>query len=43
MGIIDMDRCIQAKEKGYEVFLSKLIPESCTPKNNLLVGLPRKF
>ncbi|XP_046404122.1 glutathione S-transferase C-terminal domain-containing protein homolog [Ischnura elegans] len=42
MGIIDMDRCIQAKENGYQVHLSKLVPESCTPKNNLLVGLPGK-
>ncbi|XP_071444755.1 glutathione S-transferase C-terminal domain-containing protein homolog [Hetaerina americana] len=43
MGIIDMDRCIQAKENGYEVYLSKLVPETCTPKNNLLVGLPEAF
>jgi len=38
MAIIDTDRCIQAKESGYQVHLSKLVPESCTPKNNLLVG-----
>ncbi|KAG8230477.1 hypothetical protein J437_LFUL013518 [Ladona fulva] len=43
MGIIDTDRCIQAREHGYEVYLSKLIPETCTPKNNLLVGLPGKI
>lgn len=40
MGIIDMDRCLQAKEASYEVYMAKLIPESCTPKNNLLVGIP---
>lgn len=41
MGIIDTDRCLQAKEAGYTVTLAKLIPESCTPKNNLLVGIPQ--
>ncbi|KAJ9595097.1 hypothetical protein L9F63_013623 [Diploptera punctata] len=43
MGIIDMDRCLQAKELGYTVSLSKLIPETCTPKNNLLVGIPQNW
>lgn len=43
MGIIDTDRCLQAKEAGYSVTLAKLIPESCTPKNNLLVGIPHKW
>ncbi|KAF4521912.1 hypothetical protein B566_EDAN007467 [Ephemera danica] len=41
MGIIDMDRCLQASEAGYQVHMAKLVPESCTPKNNLLVGLPK--
>lgn len=40
MGIIDTDRCLRAKELGYFVSLSKLEPPSCTPKNNLLVGIP---
>ncbi|PSN40878.1 Glutathione S-transferase C-terminal domain-containing protein [Blattella germanica] len=43
MGIIDMDRCLQARESGYKVSLSKLMPESCTPKNNLLVGIPHSW
>lgn len=43
MGIIDTDRCLQAKEAGYSVMLAKLIPESCTPKNNLLVGVPKNW
>jgi hypothetical protein len=43
MGIIDTDRCLQAEEAGYVVTLAKLIPESCTPKNNLLVGIPRNW
>ncbi|KAK6642341.1 hypothetical protein RUM43_003842 [Polyplax serrata] len=37
---IDTDRCLRAEEAGYMVFLSKLDPPSCTPKNNLLVGVP---
>lgn len=41
MNIIDTDRKMQAEELGYEVTLSKMIPESCTPKNNILVGLPK--
>ncbi|XP_066990904.2 glutathione S-transferase C-terminal domain-containing protein homolog [Anabrus simplex] len=43
MGIIDKDRCLQASEAGYIVSLAKLIPESCTPKNNLLVGIPKEW
>ncbi|XP_011300058.1 glutathione S-transferase C-terminal domain-containing protein homolog, partial [Fopius arisanus] len=40
MSIIDADRKLQAEECGYTVFISKLVPENCTPKNNLLVGIP---
>jgi hypothetical protein len=40
MAIIDTDRCLQAEESGYKVHMSKLVPETCTPKNNLLVGVP---
>nr|CAD7442174.1 unnamed protein product [Timema bartmani] len=40
MAVIDVDRCMQAQELGYWVSLAKLVPESCTPKNNLLVGIP---
>ncbi|KAK7789975.1 hypothetical protein R5R35_008501 [Gryllus longicercus] len=43
MGIIDKDRCLHASEAGYFVSLAKLIPESCTPKNNLLVGIPNEW
>ncbi|XP_004531393.1 glutathione S-transferase C-terminal domain-containing protein homolog [Ceratitis capitata] len=38
MDIIDTDRKLQAEEVGYEVILTKLKPELCTPKNRLLVG-----
>ncbi|XP_013200963.2 glutathione S-transferase C-terminal domain-containing protein homolog [Amyelois transitella] len=40
MAIIDSDRAGLAKEFGYNVTLSRLKPLSCTPKNNLLIGVP---
>ncbi|CAB3253154.1 unnamed protein product [Arctia plantaginis] len=40
MGIIDSDRGRLAEEFGYKVTLSRLKPLSCTPKNNLLIGMP---
>lgn len=40
MGIIDSDRARLAQEHGYSVTLSRLTPLSCTPKNNLLIGVP---
>ncbi|XP_015585655.1 glutathione S-transferase C-terminal domain-containing protein homolog [Cephus cinctus] len=40
MAVIDADRRLLAEEFGYTVHVSKLIPESCTPKNHLLVGIP---
>lgn len=38
MDIVDSDRKMQAEEQGYEVILTRLHPEQCTPKNRLLVG-----
>ncbi|KPJ15607.1 Glutathione S-transferase C-terminal domain-containing protein-like [Papilio machaon] len=40
MDIIDSDRARLAEEHGYSVTLSRLTPLSCTPKNNLLIGVP---
>ncbi|XP_044734881.1 glutathione S-transferase C-terminal domain-containing protein homolog [Chrysoperla carnea] len=40
MNIIDTDRMFQAKEFKYAVCLGKLEPNTCTPKNNLVVGWP---
>ncbi|XP_054278518.1 glutathione S-transferase C-terminal domain-containing protein homolog [Macrosteles quadrilineatus] len=40
MQLIDSDRCLLARESGYRVSLAKLIPSTCSPKNNLLVGIP---
>lgn len=41
MTIIDTDRKLYAEQFDYEVYLGKLFPETCTPKNNLLVGIPK--
>ena len=38
MDVVDTDRAVAAEEEGYEVTLTKLTPEDCTPKNNLLLG-----
>ncbi|XP_031833368.2 glutathione S-transferase, C-terminal domain containing isoform X1 [Nomia melanderi] len=42
MAIVDTDRKILAEQFGYKVYLSKFIPKTCTPKNHILVGIPRK-
>ncbi|CAH2236029.1 jg7320 [Pararge aegeria aegeria] len=40
MAVIDSDRARLAEEFGFKVTLSRLKPLSCTPKNNLLIGVP---
>ncbi|CAH1777205.1 unnamed protein product [Owenia fusiformis] len=40
MALVDTDRCHLARERGYSVSLCKLEPETCTPKNNMLIGTP---
>lgn len=42
MTIIDTDRKLFAEQFGYRVHLGKLIPETCTLKNHLLVGIPKE-
>lgn len=39
MDVIDWDRKLHAESLGYEVFLNKLSPVTCTFKNNLLIGI----
>ncbi|EZA51796.1 Glutathione S-transferase C-terminal domain-containing protein-like protein [Ooceraea biroi] len=41
MTIIDTDRKLFAEQFGYKVHLAKLVPETCTLKNHLLVGIPK--
>ncbi|GFO11567.1 glutathione s-transferase c-terminal domain-containing protein [Plakobranchus ocellatus] len=40
MNLVDSDRAAYARELGYQVTLCSLQPLTCTPKNNLLVGIP---
>ncbi|CAI9734506.1 Hypothetical predicted protein [Octopus vulgaris] len=38
MDLVDTDRLQYASEHGYDVILCSLVPQTCTPKNNLLIG-----
>ncbi|XP_014260137.1 glutathione S-transferase C-terminal domain-containing protein homolog [Cimex lectularius] len=38
MKAVDTDRCFRACNKGYNVNLSKLIPVTCTTRNNLIIA-----
>lgn len=40
MKIIDVDRCLHAEECNYQVYLAKMKPVTCSPKNNFIVGVP---
>lgn len=39
--IVEWDRGMSTREKGYHVYLSRMEPPSCTPKNDVLVGWPK--
>ncbi|XP_072898590.1 glutathione S-transferase C-terminal domain-containing protein isoform X1 [Hemitrygon akajei] len=38
MGLVDLDRAWSAEELGYKVYVTSMEPDSCSPKNNLIVG-----
>lgn len=40
MGLVDLDRSWAAETHGYSVKVMTMVPEGCSPKNNLLVGEP---
>lgn len=40
MGLVDLDRSWGAETQGYSVQVMTMEPESCSPKNNMLVGRP---
>lgn len=40
MGLVDLDRSWAAETHGYSVRVMTMEPESCSPKNNMLVGQP---
>ncbi|MBN3326130.1 GSTCD protein, partial [Atractosteus spatula] len=40
MGLVDLDRSWAAESHGYCVRVMTMEPESCSPKNNMLAGVP---
>nr|XP_002737940.1 PREDICTED: glutathione S-transferase C-terminal domain-containing protein-like [Saccoglossus kowalevskii] len=40
MALIDFDRAEAAREKGYNVSVCTMEPPTCSPKNDLLIGIP---
>lgn len=40
MGLVDLDRAWAAEQCGYKAHVISMEPESCSPKNNLIVGFP---
>ncbi|XP_068607145.1 glutathione S-transferase C-terminal domain-containing protein [Brachionichthys hirsutus] len=40
MGLVDLDRSWEAETHGFSVQVITMEPESCSPKNNMLVGRP---
>ncbi|XP_041511081.1 glutathione S-transferase C-terminal domain-containing protein [Microtus oregoni] len=40
MCLVDMDRATAAEEHSYSVQVVSMEPESCSPKNNMIVGVP---
>ncbi|KAJ8407568.1 hypothetical protein AAFF_G00274250 [Aldrovandia affinis] len=40
MGLVDLDRSWRAEAHGYSVRVMTMEPDGCSPKNNMLVGVP---
>ncbi|XP_030048376.1 glutathione S-transferase C-terminal domain-containing protein [Microcaecilia unicolor] len=40
MGLVDLDRAWAAEGLGYSTQVISMEPESCSPKNNMIVGVP---
>uniref|UniRef100_F6PV16 Glutathione S-transferase C-terminal domain-containing protein n=1 Tax=Xenopus tropicalis TaxID=8364 RepID=F6PV16_XENTR len=40
MGLVDLDRAWAAEQSEYKVQVITMEPESCSPKNNMIVGSP---
>ncbi|XP_058923420.1 glutathione S-transferase C-terminal domain-containing protein isoform X1 [Kogia breviceps] len=40
MFLVDLDRARAAEERGYSIQVISMEPESCSPKNNMIVGVP---
>ncbi|KAL1023807.1 hypothetical protein UPYG_G00046490 [Umbra pygmaea] len=41
MGLVDLDRSWAAEAHGYSVMVITMEPQSCSPKNNMLVGVAK--
>ncbi|XP_004703508.1 glutathione S-transferase C-terminal domain-containing protein [Echinops telfairi] len=41
MCLVDLDRARAAEEHGYSVQVISMEPASCSPKNNMIVGVPK--
>nr|SVE91135.1 EOG090X0615 [Daphnia sinensis] len=42
MAAVDLDRLARASQENYLVYLKKLKPDLCSPKHDLLIGMPLK-
>lgn len=42
MAAVDLDRLARASQDNYLVYLKKLKPDLCSPKHDLLIGIPLK-
>ena len=42
MTAVDTDRLQQARELQYQTLLCSLVPLTCSPKNNMLIGIKFK-
>ena len=40
MCLVDLDRARASEEHGFSVQVISMEPESCSPKNNMIVGVP---
>ncbi|KAG8593028.1 hypothetical protein GDO81_000707 [Engystomops pustulosus] len=42
MGLVDLDRAWASEQRGYKAQVISMEPESCSPKNNMIVGCPNE-
>ena len=43
--LLELDRCFAAEATGYDytTYLTKVVPASACPKNEVIVGLPKRM
>jgi len=42
MGLVDLDRNSKAQEESYTTMQFTMNPETCTPKNDIIFGVPKE-